>query len=281
MIHAEDYHSPDEMCACVREFIREMKSSKTNSSFFSPYLRYIQDQVPLVPCLWSEDAKDIFEKVIGEHLPPQNYISHIDWWLGTCGGDMDDIIMVLQLISRSAGTADSQKISILPPVFDLYNHRNGPWENTKTYASADQPLEVRATRDISRGEQIYNSYGKSTSEILKNYGFTEADPQTWILDVEEVGVVEFEINADDAVENGPDEFQWVIDPSHDYNAVSDFLRIEVSRLNEVGKEFLSDHALEKFNVTLDEIFMIRRYYTLLITSLKHAALNLYNNKDEL
>ena len=36
-----------------------------------------------------------------------------------------------------------------------------------------------ATRQIAAGEEIFNSFGDSTPEIFRDYGFVEPQPQQW------------------------------------------------------------------------------------------------------
>jgi hypothetical protein len=47
---------------------------------------------------------------------------------------------------------------IMVPGYDLYNHRNGKWHNTHIQWDRDQPHITKASRNIRKGEQIYNSY---------------------------------------------------------------------------------------------------------------------------
>lgn len=62
----------------------------------------------------------------------------------------------------------------------------------------DEPIKVRAKRDIKAGEQIYTTYNHcedcanryttyGTPEILRDYGFIEQFPQTWIFPEQDVG----------------------------------------------------------------------------------------------
>jgi hypothetical protein len=47
---------------------------------------------------------------------------------------------------------------VMIPGYDLYNHRNGKYHNTDMRWDRDEPHETKASRNIKKGEQIYNSY---------------------------------------------------------------------------------------------------------------------------
>ena len=87
---------------------------------------------------------------------------------------------------------------MLIPLFDMMNHRNGHWYNTiSNEVHNGEPVVIKARRDIKAREKIYNSYNMcidcggrftdyGTPEILRDYGFIEEYPQTWIFEEADV-----------------------------------------------------------------------------------------------
>jgi hypothetical protein len=76
--------------------------------------------------------------------------------------------------------------------YDFYNHRNGYFCNTVSRINHEESHEVRASRTIEAGEQIYLSYNfctdcggrkhrYGTPELFRDYGFVERFPQRWPL----------------------------------------------------------------------------------------------------
>ncbi len=80
----------------------------------------------------------------------------------------------------------------------MMSHRNGEWLNTMSNEVHNgDPIKVRAKRNIKAGEQIYTTYNHcedcgnrltsyGTPEILRDYGFVEQFPQSWIFHGEDV-----------------------------------------------------------------------------------------------
>jgi len=101
---------------------------------------------------------------------------------------------------------------VLIPVYDMISHRNGPhyWYNTREVHSVhtpNQPVQVKATRDIAKGQELYTSYsscldcggrssGYGTPEILRDYGFVEVYPQRWDFPSQDVAFsLDYEYNS--------------------------------------------------------------------------------------
>jgi hypothetical protein len=113
----------------------------------------------------------------------------METWHEECeqGGSKDNPLydhMAMQVVQRAE---DEQMI----PFYDMYNHRNGHWLNTRQNFHDDDSLEISASRTIQAGEQIYNSYNMcdlctarnegffDSTDILLFYGFVEQMPQRW------------------------------------------------------------------------------------------------------
>jgi hypothetical protein len=83
------------------------------------------------------------------------------------------------------------------PVYDFYNHANGPMANVDVEFSVSKKsndmemVEIYAWRDIAKGEQLRRSYNDveimghrasrfyGTPEFLRDYGLVEDYPQRW------------------------------------------------------------------------------------------------------
>ena len=142
------------------------------------------------------------------HLPPMDPVGWVEHeWANDCNGG-------------SVGTEEEQYAAllvvqrawddILIPVYDMMSHRNGRWLNTASNDGGvhrsndpnddanDDPIIVTALRDITAGEEIYTSYNQcedcggrivsyGTGEILRDYGFVEDFPQSWIFPSVDLG----------------------------------------------------------------------------------------------
>lgn len=210
--------SPDKMpsslnCDLTFRLIEEIKNK--DKSKYAPYIEYLlQTQPPgQIPSTWSDAGKEMLMKVLGdEHfnmkrfqimarkygtfeennvLPPIDPISWIyNEWYQDCKGGHDDLdeFAAMIVLQRSWD-------NLLIPIYDMTNHRNGEWLNTRTdeYGLHKAgPIRILASRDINVGEQIYSTYNLcddckarissyGTSDIFRDYGFIEKMPQTWIF----------------------------------------------------------------------------------------------------
>ena len=149
-------------CATVYNLINELKLG--DKSKYAPYVNYLKDTQPpgQLPSAWSQAGKDLLLRVLklGKNeeqvLPPYVPTTWIeDEWVGKCKGVDDEISNYSALIVIQRAWDD-----LLIPVFDMMSHRNGDWLNTKSTPvhEDDGPVEVKASRDIKAGEQIYTSY---------------------------------------------------------------------------------------------------------------------------
>jgi hypothetical protein len=127
-------------------------------------------------------------------LPPYEPVSWLNDWYSECDGSKDPLeeYAALRVIQRSWD-------DFMIPVFDMMSHRNGDWWNTgSNHLHEGEPATVFARRDIEAGEEIYTTYNHcedcgaryetyGTPEILREYGFVEQFPQSWIFNDIEVG----------------------------------------------------------------------------------------------
>jgi spermidine synthase/S-adenosylmethionine/arginine decarboxylase-like enzyme len=191
-------------CGTARNLAIEMKNVETSK--FGPYIRYLMKQPRgVLPSAWSKKGRDLLEEVLGgagQKIPPKEASSWLeDDWFDSCHADPNDELgahAAMQLISRG----DDE---LLIPVYDMYNHRNGNWHNTRMKLNRGVNHQVSARRDIEPGEQIHNSYNMcdacggrkdsyGTPEIFRDYGFVEEFPQRW--DFEDMNIM-FEFSKDD------------------------------------------------------------------------------------
>jgi hypothetical protein len=193
-----------------------------------PYRKLLLNSAPNLPFAWPAEVQARLRALLGTNLPPLELGHRHAWWV-RCGGAYDasngDALsdMALQLaVARAAairnwsppsGAADERATWLtLLPLYDLYNHRNGAWHNTRVVGSVGQPLQMFAYRRISAGEELYLTYGSGSDRLFDDYGFVEELPQRWAfrtiphpasqqaspLTSEPKGVVTFDVDASDA-----------------------------------------------------------------------------------
>jgi hypothetical protein len=160
-------------CGTVRNTAREMKLGE--KSKYAPYVSHLLSQREgQIPSAWSEAGKALLVDILGgegdsQTLPPQDPFSWLDEdWYESCHGDVNDSVAA-QAAMLVVSRADDD---LMVPVYDMYNHRNGEWYNTKTSTIEEKHSQVRARRTIEAGEQLYNSYNFCDECDLRsdNYG---------------------------------------------------------------------------------------------------------------
>jgi hypothetical protein len=193
-------------CDMVQKLADEI--SKGNESSYASYVQGLVDTAKehsrLLPSYWSQQGKDLLLKIIdNDKLPPDNLLLENDEWKKKCEKINKDTTLLVMTHGEDFG---------MVPITDKYNSRSGNW--TSAYFSIagggygdkeNIALEIRAYRDIEPNEQIftnYKDYGQiGTPELLRDYGFVEFYPQTWIFhkqhiafDIIEPNIGELEIN---------------------------------------------------------------------------------------
>lgn len=214
VLHSKENGEPKAMdCGLVHNLIDQLRLK--NDSEYAPYVNYLLETQPpgQLPSAWSKPGKELLMQLLGHQdfsldeamidlneggdlnlrniLPPMDPIGWIEHeWYGDCNGSDDPQAQyaALQVVQRAWD-------DILIPIYDMINHRNGDWLNTKSDESgvhSGEPVVVKSKRDIKAGEQIYSTYNMcedcgarittyGTSEVLRDYGFVEQYPQTWIF----------------------------------------------------------------------------------------------------
>ncbi|KAI8094076.1 hypothetical protein BDF21DRAFT_331545 [Thamnidium elegans] len=78
---------------------------------------------------------------------------------------------------------EEQGLISMVPMADLLNHKTG-YNNARLFHEQDS-LQMKAIKDVAKGEQIYNTYGDlCNADLLRKYGFVD--------DVNEFDIVELD-----------------------------------------------------------------------------------------
>ncbi len=240
------------VCGTVRNLAQQFKLG--NESEHAEYVNYLLDTQPpdLIPSAWSTSGKSLLVRFLqgvsrsDVKLPPEYPIEWIsDDWRGECGGSKDPLEerAALLVIQRAWD-------HLMIPVYDMMNHRNGESVNTMSNnARLEGAVRVQAKRDIKAGEEIYTTYNMcedceerantfGTPEILRDYGFVEQYPQSWIFESIDVAFRIDEVNGDLEVT------EWIqggeVDDEDSYEALLGVLDEVVER-----KELLLEQRNEK------------------------------------
>lgn len=144
-------------CSLVETLAKEFKLG--SRSQYAPYVLHLLSlREGLIPSAWSDEGKYLISQILGgedQQLPPGSIAQILDdEWFNACGGDKTDAVttkaaeIVLQREDRS----------LMVPLYDLLQHRNGHFTNTKTRVKEGIYHQTIARRTISAGEQLYKSH---------------------------------------------------------------------------------------------------------------------------
>jgi len=203
IIKSDDPDEEGQMCCgTVKALAREMK--RGNESHYAPYINYLESQtVQNVPSAWSPEGKKLLQEVIGgtedPEIPPTDPTSWVeDDWYGECRGSRADAVAAkaaIMIVQRSddeilvpgrcyyffSGVKfdmEFEHSSCSPPFFlvgyDMYNHRNGKYTNSASSIASNKKQVTKASRDISPGEQIHNTYNKCLNCANRKVGYGTA-----------------------------------------------------------------------------------------------------------
>jgi hypothetical protein len=224
-------------CGTVWVLIHEMELG--DESRFEPYVRYLLTRPRgQIPETWSDAGFRTLREIYSGEDPDDDWFEtdFMRTWHEECkqGGFKYNPLhdhMAMQVVQRSE---DEKMI----PFYDMYNHRNGHWLNTRQIFHEDDSLEISARRTIQAGEQIYNSYNMCDAcggreavffdsvDILTSYGFVEQMPQRWNF-LGETAVFDLDEKKGDP---GTIEFTWVTTPGLDQGML-EFMEEEIERLD--------------------------------------------------
>lgn len=75
------------------------------------------------------------------------------------------------------------------PMADMLNHKTG-FNNARLFHEPES-LQMRAVKNIAKGEQIYNTYGDlCNADLLRKYGFADDENEFDIVEIDGPLVVE-------------------------------------------------------------------------------------------
>jgi hypothetical protein len=153
----DDFPDGNLDCRTVRNLAKELKLG--DKSKYAPYVRHLLSlRDGQIPSGWSDAGKFLVLEILGgEHqeLPPGSVVSMLEnEWFKACKGEENDII------STKAAELVMQRDDndLMVPLYDLIEHRNGDYTNTKTQVKESKYHKTLASRDIEAGEQIYKSH---------------------------------------------------------------------------------------------------------------------------
>eukprot|EP00978_Attheya_sp_CCMP212_P018930 scaffold52341_cov51-Attheya_sp.AAC.1 len=252
-----DFNVPN--CGTVWALIHEIELG--DESRFAPYVRYLLTRPRgQIPETWSDAGyatlREIYSGEDPDHWLDTDFM---ETWHEECeqGGSKDNPLfnhMAMQVVQRSED-------ELMIPFYDMYNHRNGYWLNTRqTFPDDNDSLEISARRTIEAGEQIYNSYNMcdecngrkedffDSAQILTNYGFVEQMPQRWNF-FGETAVFDLDEKKGDP---GTIEFTWAATPSLN-PAMLEFMEEEINRLDYLEWSFQEDKETSSLRTLIPDI----------------------------
>ncbi|KAG7349592.1 spermidine synthase [Nitzschia inconspicua] len=194
-------------CATTQKLLKEAELGE--SSEYAPYVTFLTKQtLDELPFYWSEGGQQLLLEVLGynslykEHaIPPRfPFYNQIDYKerchrerqidFANQEGDDTETLLAMQVMQRSY-------FEHMIPVFDFYNHVNGPAENIDVKffmnheTGAVKEVQISARRDILKGEELRRSYNQAknmgdrvspfygTPDFLRDFGFVEEYPRRW------------------------------------------------------------------------------------------------------
>eukprot|EP00978_Attheya_sp_CCMP212_P038671 scaffold193915_cov36-Attheya_sp.AAC.1 len=177
-------------CETVALILKEME--KGDTSFYAPYMRYLQS-IPEgeLPEAWSDAGRKLLTDLMGGDND-SNSLFNGQYWLNKWNGQVCDGKNDPEGNRAALLVANRMEDGQMIPYLDFFNHRNGHFTNADIAVNAEtDAFMVVAKRNIRAGEQIYmsrnmcldcahweqNGYG--TPELLRDHGFVEDLPQRW------------------------------------------------------------------------------------------------------
>lgn len=144
-------------CKLVRTLAKEFKFG--NRSKYAPYVMHLLSlREGQIPSGWSDEGKYMILELLGgedQQLPPGSITQIIDYeWVHACGGDIDDDVAM----KAAEIVIQREDQGLMVPLYDLLEHRNGNYTNTKTRLKEGIYHQTIATRTIHAGEQLYKSH---------------------------------------------------------------------------------------------------------------------------
>jgi hypothetical protein len=143
-------------CGTVRNLAKEFKLG--DKSKYAPYVRHLLS-VPdgQIPSAWSDAGKALLVDILGGQsmLPPFMPVEMLeDEWVQECDGEENDAIT----IKAAELVMQRHEMGLMVPLYDLIEHRNGDYTNTKTRVKIGKYHKTLASRSLKPGEQLFMSH---------------------------------------------------------------------------------------------------------------------------
>lgn len=184
VVVGSETHGRFKNCKTVKVLADELE--KSESLYARKLHETVREHEHLLPTHWSKQGQSLLLKVTDNGvLAPQDPFMKDFKWKSKCEKISKDATQLVLTHGEDIG---------MVPITDKYNSRSGNY--TGAYFSIEggkknkPALEIRAKRDIGKGEQIYTNYkdyidhkdGRvGTPELLRDYGFVEMYPQRYIF----------------------------------------------------------------------------------------------------
>lgn len=278
--HPEDVE--DDSCSTVQALYDDMKEERT------PHGRYLKTMPRnFLAGWWSKSGRELLQQLVGKRLEPQGVVGRYSWSDNYAGWGCDGLSdmhdhdeLWSHAVAMVSGRADDH---LLVPFYDMINHRNGEYYNTRHRIAEGQTYQLVAHRRIEAGEQLHQSYNQctvcgnrhdefGTAEMFLGYGFVESLPQRWY--VYQVRLKFDLIEGDDA--GGEPQVKFIVPPS--IWGVT-FMEEEVRRLEQFGKDYRDDEDLAAI-IPPYELEMIWQYHNAVLTAFRTAIAAAEDEIDE-
>jgi SET domain len=257
----------------VFHLAHEMEAGQ--QSFFAPYLNVIRSQQITVPSAWSLPGRTLLQQLVGDLLPPHHLERNVEEFVRKHGMHSRLMTSYYWTMTRSI-QADTGNQWLLVPLVDQYNHHSDDRiVNTARFASRGHGFEVRATKFIPAGSELYTQYwGDYTHYFFEEFGFVEGYPRRWMFDVRHVGgseVVDVRLSqqhSQNATNNNHDDtmlLEWFSGHPSD-KVTMDILQQEFVRLQEFQREHLSHYEGNNL-ISKQENDLIWEYHRAILTAL--------------
>lgn len=262
------------VCKLSQKLAKELKLGE--NSDYAPFVEYMNAQTKgQIPATYSDAGKSVLRKV---QTPSGNDL--VDW--------MEHDFNFCTPLDRNALALTKQRgyDTAMIPIWDMFNHKNGHVNTENDPMYANNGLQVRASTDIYKGQEVYATYDEcvdcrnvwwywGTPEIFRDFGFVEQYRQRWVFEEEEIY---FEID-----ENDNQELEVTWDLSDDGWRIPGkygiaFLRQELERLRTVSELELKEKPKEVPAHEWDTIVQFHQAATTAISKAIESA-ELYLEKD--
>ncbi|CAI2181597.1 11898_t:CDS:2 [Funneliformis geosporum] len=196
LISSDEFEKLDKVNSWFPLILCMMYESQMEDSLWKPYFDILPREFD-TPMFWNEEelaeleGTNVIDKIgkieaesqFNEHLLPiiQSNPSIFDsnkhnLELFHCMGSLVMANAFQNKIKKDAeenndDKVDEEKITMMP-MADMLNHKTG-FNNARLYHE-NELLEMTAIKKITKGEQIYNTYGELCSaDLLRKYGFVD------------------------------------------------------------------------------------------------------------